>query len=388
MIVYLTGDEKQCCRKLWEEAFPEDSREFGDYYFREKLKDNRILALVEEAEEQQLGIQEIKARRTGDTKLSGNVQAMLHRNPYRLMVRGQQWQADYLVGVATRKERRHRGYMRQLLLQMMDDMRREKMPFCFLMPADEAIYRPFGFTFIFRQPWFELTERGQGLRTERWIPYRGEITSQVMEEKESEKKLAVLSGWMNQWLANHYQVYAVRDEAYLSRLAKELASEEGTLDVFFDGDRIAAVESWWGSTQRERRLLYGEEPYVKTVDIEEKPAIMARIICPEEFVRVIRLRKKQQEEMTVSLRLRDPLIAENDGTWLWHLNGEESWLERAELNGEESRLGRAELNGETDLTLTIEELTAWLFGYQVPAEAGKFADRIETLERVFLDEIV
>ena len=388
MIVYLTGDEKQCCRKLWEEAFPEDSREFGDYYFREKLKDNRILALVEEAEEEQLGIQEIKARRTGETKLSGNVQAMLHRNPYRLMVCGQQWQVDYLVGVATRKERRHRGYMRQLLLRMMDDMRRERMPFCFLMPADEAIYRPFGFTFIFRQPWFELTERGQGLRTERWIPYRGEISSQVMEKKESEKKLAVLSGWMNQWLANHYQVYAVRDEAYLSRLAKELASEEGTLDVFFDGDRIAAVESWWGSTQRERRLLYGEEPYVKTVDIEEKPAIMARIICPEEFVRVIRLRKKQQEEMTVSLRLRDPLIAENDGTWLWHLNGEESWLERAELNGEKSRLGRAELNGEADLTLTIEELTAWLFGYQVPAEAGKFADRIETLERVFLDEIV
>ena len=229
MIVYLTGDEKQCCRKLWEEAFPEDSREFGDYYFREKLKDNRILALVEEAEEEQLGIQEIKARRTGETKLSGNVQAMLHRNPYRLMVCGQQWQVDYLVGVATRKERRHRGYMRQLLLRMMDDMRRERMPFCFLMPADEAIYRPFGFTFIFRQPWFELTERGQGLRTERWIPYRGEISSQVMEKKESEKKLAVLSGWMNQWLANQYQVYAVRDEAYLSRLAKELASEEGKI---------------------------------------------------------------------------------------------------------------------------------------------------------------
>ena len=251
--------------------------------------------------------------------------------------------------------------------------------------------------------WMEIEkERGQGLRTERWIPYRGEISSQVMEKKESEKKLAVLSGWMNQWLANHYQVYAVRDEEYLSRLAKELASEEGTLDVFFDGDRIAAVESWWGSTQQERRLLYGEEPYVKTVDAEEKPVIMARIICPEEFVRVIRLRKKQQEEeeMTVSLRLRDPLIAENDGTWLWHLNGEKSWLERAELNGEESRLGRAELNGEesrlgraelngeTDLTLTIEELTAWLFGYQVPAVAGKLADRIETLESVFLDEIV
>ena len=47
MIRYLNGDEKGASRDLWEEAFPEDSRSFDDYYFLEKMKDNRILVLEE-----------------------------------------------------------------------------------------------------------------------------------------------------------------------------------------------------------------------------------------------------------------------------------------------------------------------------------------------------
>ena len=47
MIRYLDGNEKAGSRDLWEEAFPEDSRSFDDYYFVEKLKDNRILVLEE-----------------------------------------------------------------------------------------------------------------------------------------------------------------------------------------------------------------------------------------------------------------------------------------------------------------------------------------------------
>ena len=47
MVDYLKEEEKFWCRNLWEEAFPEDSKEFVNYYFKEKLKDNRILALKE-----------------------------------------------------------------------------------------------------------------------------------------------------------------------------------------------------------------------------------------------------------------------------------------------------------------------------------------------------
>ena len=42
-IRYLEENEKNKSRELWEEAFPEDSREFDDYYFSEKTRDNKIL---------------------------------------------------------------------------------------------------------------------------------------------------------------------------------------------------------------------------------------------------------------------------------------------------------------------------------------------------------
>ena len=48
MIRYLEAEEKGRTRALWNEAFPEDSVSFGDYYYKEKTKDNRILVCEEE----------------------------------------------------------------------------------------------------------------------------------------------------------------------------------------------------------------------------------------------------------------------------------------------------------------------------------------------------
>ncbi len=169
MVDYLKEEEKFWCRNLWEEAFPEDSKEFVNYYFKEKLKDNRILALKE----------------------GEKIDAMIHLNPYLLNVRNLQWNVDYLVGVATDKKKRHRGYMSQLLHRMMADMSQEKVPFCFLMPADEAIYRPFGFTFIFRKPIFKPGKKWglEGQKVVSWTEFiqKEDITSKV-------------AWWMNDWL--------------------------------------------------------------------------------------------------------------------------------------------------------------------------------------------
>lgn len=353
MVRYLTEEEKPLCRELWEEAFPEDSREFGDYYFREKLKDNRILALVGEDRE----------------GTACRIDAMVHLNPYQIMVRGTDWRADYLVGVATRREKRHRGYMRRLLLRMMEDMHREQMPFCFLMPADEAIYRPFGFTYIFRQPQFTLAGG--------WVPDVQDVVAE-MENGVPKRDLAALAGWMEEWLGRRYQVYARRDEAYLRRLADELASEQGTLEILYDGGAIAGVRSWWGRENREQRLLYGDEPYVREAKTTGKPAIMARIISPEAFVPVIRLKKGAGKERVIPLRIRDPLIKANDGEWLWHLGEDTSWLEKA---------GKEE-EGRPKLDLTAEQLTSWLFGYEVPEAARPYDGLVDTLQGVFLDEVV
>lgn len=136
MIRYLDNQEKGRTKDLWREAFPEDSEDFLDYYDQEKMSINQVLVREE----------------------NGVIQSMLHRNPYRLQVRDTFWDADYIVAVATRTDMRHRGYMRSLLIRMMTDMRERQMPFCFLMPAAEAIYTPFQFAFIYDQPVWNLKE--------------------------------------------------------------------------------------------------------------------------------------------------------------------------------------------------------------------------------------
>lgn len=400
MIRYLDDREKQACRELWEEAFPEDSKEFDDYYFRDKLRDNRILALVGEDEPRK------EEKKPGGTGEDLGVDAMIHLNPYSLMVRGFCWQVDYLVGVATRREKRHKGYMRRLLLQMMKDMRQEQMPFCFLMPADEAIYRPFGFTYIYRQKefvrgegWEQAKERRQGTWKGRKRQGRNEPQEIMLEaaslgedglwklgrlipQEESEEyrvRLEEAAQWMDHWLGNHYQVYAKRDMAYLDRLISELSSENGTLDILYHKGKIAAMESWWGRAEREQRLLYGEAPYVKTTDGLGKPAIMARIISPEAFAPVIRLKEKRDcgDSCEILLFIQDPLIEKNQGLWVWHLDRKTSWLEKTK-----------EDKFSPELALTIDELTAWWFGYHIPTAAEPYRQRIDTLRDVFLDEIV
>lgn len=417
---YLDDAQKQETRELWEGIFSEDSRSFVDYYYREKMKDNRVLAIRED----------------------GVLQAMLHQNPYLLAVGKWRWRVDYLVGVATRPEKRHQGYMRRLLTVMMAEMRTEKMPFCFLMPASEAIYLPFGFTFIFRQPKWRLRSLGSGSDSfsegfaRKQVLCKGDLNIGEDYSRPGRRGyLGELAKWMNQWLSVRYQVYAVRDEAYLRRLFLELASENGSFDVLMDRHGIAGMQAFWGIDEVEQRLLYGKEPYVEEEKDTEKPAIMARIITPEVFVKAIHLRSEEREdERAIRLYLEDPLIPENDGLWIWHLNHEMSWMERGEndkkwitegsadcgkldeksivekcektglckTSGTKDSAKAAGISGETiceykhktececewDLCMSIAEFTSWLFGYSVPAVVGEWDKVVEPLKGVFLDEVV
>lgn len=383
MIRYLLDEEKGESRELWEEAFPEDSRSFVDYYFKEKIKDNRVLVLEEEVAETDME--------------HGWIASMIHLNPYGIRAAGERWKVDYLVGVATRKDRRHRGYMRSLLNRMMENMRNEGMPFCFLMPADEAIYRPFGFTYIYRQPSMDV-KAGVVLEEREILAGRsGEDTGRRDGRNQAEAlgrmgtpevpDLPWLSAWMNAWLVSRYEVFAIRDEAYVCRLLKEIASENGNFRLLYDQGNLVGMRSEWGLEKREQRLLYGENSYVEEI-APPKPAIMARIITPEKFVRAIRLDEAYAgEQMTICLRIRDPLIRQNDGLWKWHLDHGTSWMEPWSIPWNHFQ---TEPEGERNITLTIEELTFWLFGYGIPeaVEAAGLEHVVRTLRGVFLDEIV
>lgn len=355
MLRYLAKAEKGLCRELWEEAFPEDSQSFDDYYFSEKMKDNRVLVRTED----------------------GRITAMLHRNPYQINIRGQRQWCDYIVGVATCRDKRQRGYMRQLLERMLQDMAEEQMPFCFLMPADPAIYRPFDFVYIFDQPQWRLKPDVKELERQPLLPWKNSFGGK--------RYLAAIAAWMNRWLDIRYQVYALRDEAYLLRFLKELASEAGTFDVMYDGGAIAGVHSTWGIGKREQRLLMCEPRYCEEYG-PAKPAIMARIVDLKQFVRVIGLTKEaaaRQGEVTIALAVKDTLTPGNAGLWNWRLSQETSYLEpadMAEADQEAAETGR--------LSLSVGELTAWLFGYRIPEAARPYAEIVKPLQGVFLDEVV
>ncbi|MDO4268469.1 MAG: GNAT family N-acetyltransferase [Eubacteriales bacterium] len=360
MIKYLTAEEKPCSRDLWEEAFPEESSSSDEYYFSEKLKSNRILAIV-----------------SGENPL--RAESMIHLNPYLMQVGNRRWRVDYLVGVATRRDKRHQGYMRRLLIRMMEDMRQERAPFCFLMPADAAIYRPFGFTYIFDQPQWRLADSAVA----------------DLRRRPVQEVLETAAVWMNRWMDTRYQVHTVRDCAYVRQLIKELASEAGTLEALYDGGSLVGIQGIWGQEKRTQRLLYGEASYIEE-DKPARPAIMARIITPEEFVKVIRLKDTTEtEELVIPLFLEDPLIPDNQGAWSWHLTREMSWLEPAEeaagckpqtVEAAKTSAGTEDASAENGLRLTVTELTGWLFGYDIPEAARPWAEAVEPLEGVFIDE--
>lgn len=117
-----TVKQKRQTIPLYQEAFS-DPELFVNYYYTEKCKDNFVFV----------------------KKKQETVIAMLHLNPYTMIVKGKEYSVFYIVAVATKKEYRHQGHMRDLLSAAFDWMEKRAIPFCFLMPANPAIYEPFGF---------------------------------------------------------------------------------------------------------------------------------------------------------------------------------------------------------------------------------------------------
>ena len=360
MVRYLDKSEYGKCRSLWEEAFPEDSKSFADYYFSEKLPGSKVLAI--EGEE-------------------GKLLTMAHLNPYMISVNGKKWEMPYIVGVATAADQRHKGYMRQVLYKMLQDLNQEKKPFCFLMPAAEAIYRPFQFAFIYDQPV--------------WKPEDEPEKDLEKRPVDLAKKAETAAHWMNDWLEKHYEVYAVRDKAYMELLKKELESEAGEVTGWYEKDgKLHALEAWWGLGKREERFYYTLSE-IKPADTH--PAVMARITDVKALLEVIGLNDDAPEDrFQAVLSIKDPIIPENEGRWLWKLEKNGGTLERMiglGLQTEAEGSEQAILSSSEVLEINIDELAQWIFGYRPLEEISGVAppfwtEYVRTLRGVFLDEVV
>ena len=219
VLTYLDAEDKDETKHLWHMCFPEDSESFIEYYYKEKTKDNEILV----------------------KKDNGLLISMVQYNPYAVKLRGRLWKLDYLVGVATEESRRREGHFRDVFVKMLHDEEAAGKPITYLILVNPAVYAPMGFTFIGNVASYELTEKAKQT-----------LTRTVCQDTPEDCGRAAV--YMEQWLGARYEMYTRRDAAYVSRLIKELASENGTLEFLEQDGRLVGLDAYWGWEVREHRL--------------------------------------------------------------------------------------------------------------------------------------
>ena len=356
---YLMKEKKDSVRQFWEEVFDEDSKAFLNYYQEWKLPENKVLAEIE-----------------GDRLVS-----MLHRNPYRLALGDVEAVCDYIVAVATREDRRHRGLMAGLLKRMAEDMNREGMPLCFLMPAAEAIYLPFGFTDIWDKKLFRIGSLGEN------------FSSVEIEPEEYQ----ALSEFAEKAIKGRAEIFALRSPAYYENLNAQLKSEGGGLYwLLRDGERAGCYSGWNDGKLYEWFWKPEFEDGLSVSPTGEAHMIMARIVSLPAFLRAVRA----NEDLDIRLRLTDPLVEENNGVFLWQAGPDGSVICREE---EALKAASAEEGAGRPvpvLSCGIAALTAWLCGYssleellgkgtiQVSREDVRLLSGVRRLHGVFLPEEV
>ena len=313
--------ENQRARKLYEEIFDEDSPAFVDYYFRVKAAENEIFVVENEKQE---------------------ILATLHLNPYKMMFCGEKVKTNYIVAVATRADCRHQGMMRSLLQASLQEMYRREETFTWLMPAAEAIYRPFGFRFIYEKN--KMTVTADVLRRaetdENWqIHSDQEVSGDIFCEEAKKEDLAELACFAEKQLSKLAEVYTVHDIAYFEQRMQEVGCEGGRLVLIRNENRICgyflalkkdreaweivvedavqkkafpAVLHWFGASEEKCTFTAFPQIWEQYAQSENVPAIMGRIVHLERFVRCLKTKKEQE----FKIRLTDSLIPENNGYFL------------------------------------------------------------------------
>lgn len=339
---WLEGEGCLEARPLWEAVFSEDSAAFTAYYFAWKAAKNRGLIL----------------------EGADGLRAMLYLTPERMRVREREIGSAYIVGVATKPQYRHRGYMTCLLREALTALRGEGMPFAFLMPASPDLYTPFGFAWIYDRPVWDAASLRRDRLTE-------------LGEADAER----LARFASAFLEREKAVYVCRDAAYYRMQGRELAAQNGCILGYAPGDRLQGICMY---TQEERpeipEVLAGAEAEAAFVSRgpEERPAIMARVLCAEAMLSLVRFRQEQE----FLLDLTDPLIAENDALFFCRAGADGCSARRYERGA--FRDGGP--SGVPRISLTVGELTALLFGYRGAAHPA--FPGLEPLSPVWINEIV
>ena len=345
MIKYLNQKEKIFTKPLYKEAFFEDSNSFVNYYYDEKLKDNRILADIE----------------------GESVRSMIMLNPYKISVFNKIYNLDYIVAVATGKEFKRQGYMRRLLNKALCDMNAEHVPLTYLIPANKDYYLPFDFAFVANKNEYNANFSG--------------LKKQVIKEEPDKELIFRILDFINNEVSKDNDVYTYRDENYFIRDLKEIASEDGFINIYSDENDIVAYESFWGKKLELKERIVSSKLAKRKFGKEN---IMVRITDIVELLSNFRAK----EPIDIIIKINDNIIKSQNGYFRIEMDERQSSVSRISDIGDR---GFAEFD--------IADFTEWIFGYVSDAKcslinfldkstAKKTLDSINKISGIFINELV
>lgn len=395
--------------ELWRTCF-KDSISYTDFYFKYKIPYNEVLTILSK----------------------NQIVSMLHLNPYELIVRNQKVQCNYIVGVATDEAFRRLGLMKRLLDEALRTMYDQGMPFTYLMPALKEIYLPFDFQVVYEMEQWDnelfsynkLLDRIQDSYKAEAETYKyksvaaselntkntqqsSKLYSYYQEIDEEEIEVLPFSQvtelqtnliqFTNEWLENHYDIYANRDAFYYERLAAEMKVTNGEILLAMKNGSICGYLAYMSEEYVHitemiyedidvKEALFDEilkrEDRTKIKEMEYYPSIMTRIVHLPSFVKYL----KSNQKFSIVLQVKDDIIEKNNR--VYHLTFDEYGCEIEETDK------KAEVSGD------IKSLTKLFFGQMTTSEMDELIlsneknrirdalASISSLQKLFINEVV
>lgn len=279
-----------------------------------------------------------------------------------------------------------RGHFDQGYCQGFRQNLQESLPKSDNVLSGEDFFRNFGFQYIYDRPHYALNTETISLemleRAARGTTVMLDVPNVTLQAV-AQKDMLSLAHFVNARLCRQYGFFVIRSAAYYEEVQKKLLDSGGNLfQIMENGMRkgyFICTDTAAGSI--------GEVVFDQTFDREcylltekgKAPAVMARIVNMPEMLRHV----AGNGNITIAIRLSDPVIAENDGLFLWYIGEEGSRMERVEDPGAEKA---NDSSMRPEVTTTIGAFTAFLFSYMKLKQNAKF-DSIYLAGPAFVNEI-
>ena len=265
----------EAAAKLWRACFPEDSPGFVQFYMNQVHKEQDALMLY---------------------GAEGDPRSYLGMVPYEMTVRGKRLSCSYLSGVCTLPPFRGRGYMTCIMERALAEMYRRGDVFSILIPASPALYLKFGFVDC-----FYLGQRP--------LPFgagKGELWRQPKYEELNEWYETACNRHFDHYLHRSEDQWRIILEEHIQFERGEIWKNSGAYALVSRSPEKILVKECMGEEQAVQDLLCQMGEGVMLTPDSQKPFAQAR---------VVNARKAMELLEDCTLAVKDPWIAENNGSF-------------------------------------------------------------------------